>query len=85
MSQLCPTLNSVVLQRVDFDPTNLEHLEAFKMLCLGTQGVKGPTLRQHPSLRFKVPLPFQDVRTMMFHRVAAHHMESIVAHHNAFA
>jgi hypothetical protein len=66
MSQKCPSLAIIDRQHIDFDPTNQEHLEAFRMLCLG---INNDHFRQHPTLRFNVAQPFTDVRTMMFHRV----------------
>ena len=68
---LCNTLSKVVRQVVDFDPTNLEHLNAFKMLVLGDNGV----IRQHPTLRFAIEQPFDNVRSMMIHRVAQKYLE----------
>ena len=66
---MCNTLSKVLRQHVDFDPTNPEHLKAFKMLVLGEDG---PTsnIRQHPTLRFNIDNPFDNVRTMMTHKVA---------------
>jgi hypothetical protein len=51
---------------VDFDPRNPEHLEAFEMLCLGIKG----KLQMHPTLRFYLNPPFQNLRTQMLHMVA---------------
>jgi len=66
---MCNTLSKVLRQHVDFDPQNPDHLKAFKMLCLGEAG---PTsnIKQHPTLRFNLDNPFDNVRTMMTHKVA---------------
>lgn len=71
--QICGTLNKVQKQYVDFDPTNPKHMEAFKSLCLGElkPGV-GICIKQHEYLRFNLEHPFEDVRTMMFHKVGQH-------------
>lgn len=66
---MCNTLSKVMRTHVDFDPKDAEHLKAFKMLVLGEDG---PTscIRQHPTLRFNLDNPFDNVRTMMTHKVA---------------
>lgn len=66
---MCNTLSKVLRHRVNFDPTNPEHLKAFKMLVLGEEGPTG-NIRQHPTLRFNIDNPFDNVRTMMTHKVA---------------
>ena len=73
---MCNTLSKVLRQRVNFDPTNPEHLKAFKMLVLGESGPTS-TIRQHPSLRFNLDNPYDNVRTMMTHKVA----EAYLAEH----
>jgi hypothetical protein len=80
----CPTLNAAVRKTVDFDPSDIEHLEAFQMLCLGTDGGKRPMLRQHPTLRFNVEFPFADVRVMMFQRIAEAHIAAIARKPDGF-
>ncbi len=66
---MCNTLGKVLRQYVDFNPQDPEHLKAFKMLVLGEAG---PTsnIKQHPTLRFNLDNPFDNVRTMMTHKVA---------------
>ena len=73
---LCNTLSKVLRQHVDFDPNNPEHLKAFKMLVLGENG---PTsvVRQHPTLRFNLDNPFDNVRTMITHRVAERYLAEV--------
>ena len=66
---LCNTLSKVLRTHVDFDPKNPDHLQAFRMLCLGESGPTS-TIRQHPSLRFNLDNPYDNVRTMMTHKVA---------------
>ena len=75
--QICGTLNKVQKQYVDFDPTNKKHLEAFKMLCLGKPNGAGVILQQHPELRFNLELPFEDVRSLMFHKVGEAYLEKV--------
>ena len=65
---MCNTLSKVLRQHVDFDPTNAEHLKAFKMLVLGEAG-PASIIRQHPTLRFNLDNPYDNVRTMMTHKV----------------
>lgn len=76
---MCNTLAKVNRQTVDFDPLNLEHLRAYKMLTIGVEQSDGSyTVRQHPTLRFNVVQPFTNVRTMMTHMVSTawiQHME----------
>ena len=62
---------------VEFDATNPEHIEAFRMLCLGDLKKTGILCAQHPNLRFRVEYPFQDVRTMMFHKVGAAYVQKV--------
>lgn len=66
---MCNTLGKVHRRHVDFDPTNADHLKAFKMLVLGEDGPTS-TIKQHPTLRFNLDNPFDNVRTMMTHKVA---------------
>lgn len=66
---LCNTLSKIQRQYVDFDPHNAEHLRAFRMLVLGDNGPTG-TIRQHPTLRFNLVHPYDNVRTLMTHRVS---------------
>lgn len=44
-----------------FDAQNQEHLRAFRLLLDG---------RQHPTIRFKLELPYDNVRQMMLHKVS---------------
>lgn len=60
-SQVLPKV-FVGLQRAEFDPTNSDHLEAFEMLVHGG--------KQHPTLRFILEVPYLDVRSMMYDKVA---------------
>lgn len=73
------TLQPAYRTHVTFDPTNAEHLEAFNMLCLGTYDQKKNVMviANHPTLRFKLEVPYTDVRTMMFHKVGQKFMEII--------
>lgn len=66
---MCNTLSKVLRQHVDFDPQNPDHLKAFKMLVLGESGPSS-NIKQHPNLRFNLDNPFDNVRTMMTHKVA---------------
>ena len=72
---LCNTLNRIARSYVDFDPTDPEHLEAFKMLVLGENG-PASVIRQHPTLRFNVDHPYDNVRSMMMHKVAEEHIRN---------
>jgi hypothetical protein len=60
-SQILPKI-FVGLERATFDPLNDEHLEAFEMLVYSG--------RQHQTLRFTLELPYLDVRSMMYDKVA---------------
>lgn len=71
---VCNTLNAVNRQHVDFDPTNSEHLRAFRMLVLG-DGPQSP-IRQHPTLRFNLEHPYDNVRSLMVYKVAEAHLQS---------
>ncbi len=52
-------------QRVEFDPGNLSHLEAF--VWLHAHG------RQHPTLRFRFdPTKYADAHTMMIDKILKH-------------
>jgi hypothetical protein len=63
---ICPTLNKVRKQVVDFDPQNLDHLKAFQMLSLGNKDERGNIhVKQHPTLRFHLESPFVSVPDMM--------------------
>lgn len=70
---ICASLRPLQQQPVKFDPTNVEHLEAVRMLCTA------PTLRQHPTLRFELEQPFTDVRSMLFHKVIEKHLETLTS------
>lgn len=59
------------LTQVTFDPTNPEHIEAFKMLVL-----EQPT-RQHPTLRFELEFPFVNVPQMMLYKIAGAYIASL--------
>ena len=72
---MCNTLNAVLRQHVDFDPTDPAHLQAFQMLVLGENGPNSP-IRQHPTLRFNVDHPYDNVRSMMMHKVAEEHIRN---------
>lgn len=75
--KLCATLQKVQRQYVDFDPKNTEHLEAFRILCLGEvyNAVGVFTHRQHKHLRFNLEQPFQSVPEMMFHKVGETYLQ----------
>lgn len=70
MNQICPTLAAAQKQYVDFDATNVEHIEAFRTLCLNPAHSK-----QHPVLRFNIESPYEDIRSMMFQRVAEQYVK----------
>lgn len=73
-------LRSVEQNRVEFDPTNKEHLEAFKQLCIGdNEPHEQPVFRQHPNLRFLIEDGFVDVRTMMLHKVGKQYLQTVNA------
>lgn len=66
-----------LVKKVDFDPQNPEHMEAFEMLCIGTKDEDGIIrFRQHPTLRFNVKWPYTDLRTLMFHAVGRAYVET---------
>lgn len=72
------TLRSVERNRVEFDPTDSEHLEAFKLLCIGNGEPREKfVVRQHPNLRFVLEEGYEDVRTMMLHKVGKHYLQSV--------
>lgn len=72
------TLRSVERNRVEFDPTNTEHLEAFKLLCIGNGEPREKfVVRQHPNLRFVLEEGYEDVRTMMLHKVGKQYLQSV--------
>jgi hypothetical protein len=73
---ICRTLRRVQRNYVDFDVNNPEHLEAFRLLCLGNDDGLGIHTKQHPSIRFNLEENFQDVRTMMFHKVGQAYLAS---------
>lgn len=60
-------LQSFKQPEVTFDPSNAEHVTAFKSLVIGDG--QPVMLRQATNLRFKLEKPFKDVRTMMLFRV----------------
>ena len=69
-------LRTVQQKRVDFDPTNADHLEAFSMLCIGEADKRGSYgVKQHPTLRFNVEEGFEDVRSMMLHKVGKQYLK----------
>lgn len=69
-------LRGVNRTRVEFDPTDNEHLEAFKLLCIGNGESRAQfVIRQHPNLRFVLEEGFENVRTMMLHKVGKHYLK----------
>lgn len=54
---------------VQFDPMNAEHMRAYVMLSNG---------RQHPSLRFELEFPYQDVYAMMHVKIGKAHAQHII-------
>lgn len=71
-------LCSIKQDRVTFDPTNEEHLEAFNMLVLGNaESVSQSIVKQHPKLRFVIEDGFADVRSMMLHKVGRQYMQVV--------
>lgn len=63
---------------VNFDPANIEHLEAFKLLCIGNGEPREQfVVRQHPTLRFILNEGFEDVRTMMLHKVGNQYLQTM--------
>lgn len=70
-------LRSVERNRVEFDPTDAEHLKAFELLCIGSGEPREQfVVRQHPNLRFVLEEGFEDVRTMMLHKVGKHYLQT---------
>jgi len=57
---------------VTFDPTNHEHIKAFKMLVVDTPS------RQHPTLRFRLEHPFVNVQQMLLKKVAERFVQTPV-------
>lgn len=76
---LCSSLRKVQSTYVKFDPLDPEHLEAFRMLCLGEKAPQGVHIKQHPVLRFELDEGFMDVRTMMFHVIGEYHRTHLPA------
>jgi hypothetical protein len=72
---ICNSLNGLTRQHVDFDPANPEHLRAFSMLVLGENGPSS-IIRQHPSLRFNLEHPYDNVRSLMIYKVAEAHIKN---------
>lgn len=76
MHGICPTLNRTSKQIVDFNPKNRDHLEAFRLLCLGEVREDGTiNIKQHPTMRFHLETPFTDIRSLMFHKVGEAHIK----------
>lgn len=62
---------------VYFDPTNVEHIRAFQMQCIGEVRTDGtPYYRQHPTLRFVLERPFLDVKTMMMYKIGQEYVRT---------
>jgi len=75
----CPTLTRVQKRFVDFDVTNPEHLEAFRMLSLGSIDEKGNIhTSQHPTLRFHLEGPFVDIPSMMNYRIGQAYLKLVL-------
>ncbi len=76
---LCATLDPVQKRYVSFDPKNPEHLEAYRMLCIGTtkEGKLELTFRQHPTLRFYLEAPFETVPAMLHYRVGQAYLSCV--------
>lgn len=71
-------LRSVERNRVEFDPTNFDHLDAFQLLCIGNGEPREQFIvRQHPNLRFVLEEGFEDVRTMMLYKVGQHYLQTV--------
>ena len=71
-------LRNVERNRVEFDPTNFDHLDAFQLLCIGDGEPRDKfVVRQHPNLRFVLEEGFEDVRTMMLHKVGKYHLQAM--------
>ena len=77
--QLCSTLSKVQKRFVEFDPCNPEHLEAYRMLCIGEKDDRGMIhVQQHPTLRFTTETPFEEVPAMMAYRVGEKYLDLMV-------
>lgn len=73
----CTVLSSNIRTAVTFDATNPEHVEAFRMMCLGEVDALGNvTIRQHPTLRFRLEFPHVDVRSMMLTKIAQQYVKA---------
>lgn len=66
---MCATLNTARKNMVDFDPSNTEHLEAYRALCIGESAPTGIHIRQHPTLRFNLEAPFETVPAMLQYKI----------------
>lgn len=75
---MCATLRKMQYDYVPFDPNNVDHMEAFRMLCLGDPSPQGVHIKQHPTLRFLLETNFPDVRSMMFHKVGEYHRAQLI-------
>jgi hypothetical protein len=75
---ICNTLSKAQRTTVQFDPNNVEHMEAFRLLCLGEPSHQGVHIKQHPTLRFALENSFPDVRSMMFHKVGEYHRTQLL-------
>lgn len=56
------------LSKETFDPTNPNHIEAYRMLVY--EG------RQHPTLRFTLEHPYLDVRAMMTDKIVRMYLDN---------
>lgn len=77
--KLCGTLANVQRRFIHFDPSNIEHLKAFRSLCLGDPANKGEltgemTMKQHPVLRFDLEEQYESIPQMMLHKVGKHYI-----------
>lgn len=57
------------LSKETFDPTNPDHIEAYRMLVY--EG------RQHPTLRFTLEHPYLDVRAMMTDKIVRMYLDNL--------
>jgi predicted carbohydrate-binding protein with CBM5 and CBM33 domain len=78
MGHVIESFKPIQITKVSFDPTNPQHIDAFEMLVIGVADKDGAIrYRQHPTLRFKIELPFVDVRSMMMERVAKAYVDMV--------
>lgn len=75
---ICATLNAAHKNMVDFDPTNPEHLKAYRSLCIGEDEPTGVRIKQHPTLRFNIQAPFETVPAMLQYKIGQAYLDGRV-------